>query len=279
MFIYFMIIITFLGFIFGSFLNVVSLRFNTGKSINGRSMCMSCGKTLSWYELIPVVSWLVQKGRCRTCSSRIAFELLASELLTGLFFGLIAARGFFVHEMSLSYSYIIGTAYLLSVFSLLVVILFYDFRHKIIPDELSFAFGIISFVGMFFFNFNHPLFLYSSFHIPSIWQFLAGIIIPLPFVLIWLFSKGRLIGLGDPKLMIGIGFLLGIEKGFSAVFISFWIGSLFALFIFIFNKISHKNLVLKDKKGIMNIEMPFAPFLVFGALIVVVSGLNILSLS
>ena len=276
MFIYFIFVVTILGFIFGSFLNVVSLRFNTGKSINGRSMCMSCSKTLSWYELIPVVSWIIQKGRCRTCSSKISFELLASELLTGLFFGLIAARGFFMNEVSLDISYITGTVYLLVIFSILVVVLFYDFRHKIIPDELSLGFAILAFIGMFFFDSS---FSYVNFHVPGIWNILAGILVPLPFALVWFFSKGRLIGLGDPKLMVGIGCLLGVERGFSAVFASFWIGSIFALFIFAVDKLYGKNLVLKGKKSIMSMEIPFAPFLVLGTLVVVVFGLNVLHLS
>ena len=159
--IYFITTITLLGFIFGSFLNVVSLRFNTGKSLQGRSMCFSCAKTLSWYELIPVVSWLSQRGRCRGCSSRISFELLASELLTGLFFGLIAARGFFTNNFIIDNAYVISTAYLLIITALFVVILFYDMRHKIIPDEFSLFFGILTFIGMFFFAFNNEIFTSS----------------------------------------------------------------------------------------------------------------------
>lgn len=275
---FFIIMITILGFIFGSFLNVVSLRFNTGKSINGRSMCFSCAKTLSWYELIPVVSWLIQKGRCRTCSSKIPFELLASEIVTGLFFAFIAARGLFTSNFILSDAYIISTFYLLFVFSILVVILFYDLRHKIIPDSLSAAFAGSTFLGMFFFSFEFGIFNYISFHIPDIWQILSGFLIPLPFALIWLFSKGRLIGLGDPKLMIGIGFLLGLAKGFSAVFLSFWIGALFALSLYFIDKFLQKKLVLEGKKSIMKLEIPFAPFLILGTIITLIFNFNVLFL-
>ena len=274
--IYFIINLILLGFIFGSFLNVVSLRFNTGKSLNGRSMCFSCAKTLQWFELIPVVSWLIQKGRCRGCSSRISFELLLSEIVTGVFFGLIAARGFFVDAFILDVPYIISTIYLVSIFSLLVVVLFYDMRHKIIPDELSLTFGLVAFAGMFFFGFQAEVFNYVGFHIPNIWNILAGLLIPLPFVLIWYLSKGSQIGLGDPKLMVGIGFLLGLSKGFSAIFFAFWIGALFALSLIIVNKIFHKKLVSRGKKSIMKTEIPFAPFLIVGTFIVLISGLNIL---
>ncbi len=273
--IFFIVATTILGFIFGSFLNVVSLRFNTGKSINGRSMCFSCAKTLSWYELIPVLSWIIQGGRCRSCSSRIPFELLASELITGLFFGLIAARGFFSNFFILDNSYIMSTAYLLIIASLFIVILFYDLRHKIIPDELSLTFGIIGFLGMFFFAFDGQLYTFVGTHIPSLWYILAGIIVPLPFVLIWVFSKGRLIGLGDPKLMVGMGFLLGLARGFTAVFVAFWIGALFAFALYIINVIFKKRLVLSGKKSIMETEIPFAPFLILGTILTLVFGINL----
>ena len=258
----------------GSFLNVVSLRYGTGKSLGGRSMCMSCGKTLSWYELIPVVSWLIQRGRCRSCSSKIPFELLGSEMLTGLFFGLISARGFFTHSFVLNTPYLITTFFLFTVFSLLIVIFFYDIRHKIIPDKLSLYFSALAFLSMFFFSID-GVFHYQGFHIPSLSHILAGVLIPLPFVLIWIFSKGKLMGLGDPKLMAGIGFLLGISKGYTAVIISFWIGALFALSLMVIQKIFHKKLLKRGQKSIMKKEIPFAPFLILGTLITVMCAYNL----
>ncbi|MGB0925551.1 MAG: prepilin peptidase [Minisyncoccia bacterium] len=146
----FIIYVTVLGFVLGSFLNVVSLRFNTGKSLSGRSMCFSCGKKLSWHELVPVLSWLLQRGRCRGCSSRIPVELLASEILCGSFFTLIALRGFFTNNFTLDVSYLLVTIYLLVVFCILCVVFFYDLRHQIIPDELSGLFAVITFIGLFF---------------------------------------------------------------------------------------------------------------------------------
>lgn len=266
-----------LGFIFGSFLNVVSLRFNTGKSLGGRSMCFSCSNTLRWFELIPVVSWLVQRGRCRTCSSRISRELIASEIGTGLIFGILAARGIWSEVSLFGEAYITGTFFLVAVFSVLVVILFYDLRHKIIPDSLSLTFAILAFLSMFFFDMADGVFIYSGVHTPGIFQVLAGVLVPLPFVLVWLFSKGRLIGLGDPKLMVGMGWLLGLSYGFSAVFLSFWIGSFFALVMYLIQKTALKKLFSSSKQSIMKTEIPFAPFLILGLLTVLGFGVNVLS--
>src|SRR3989344_148921 len=63
-----------LGAIVGSYLNVLILRYNTGRSSQGRSSCMSCQKRLSWYELIPVLSYIVLRGRCRSCTSKISLQ-------------------------------------------------------------------------------------------------------------------------------------------------------------------------------------------------------------
>lgn len=267
-----------LGLIVGSFLNVVVLRFNTGKSLNGRSMCFSCGHQLSAHDLVPVFSWLSQKGRCRYCSSKVSPRYIIGEISSMLIFGFFALRSYFSSGIwDFSFEYILTTIGLFVLASILFIIFFYDLDHKIIPDELSFAFGFLGLISLFFFDFSLGYFSYSGFHIPSLIDFLSGLIVPLPFVLVWVFSKGRLIGLGDPKLMVGMGFFLGLSKGFSSVFISFWLGALFALLGFLYNKIRKKTLVSSSKQGIMKQEIPFAPFLILGFVLVFVFGMDIFS--
>lgn len=264
-----------LGVLVGSFLNVVALRYNTGQSLGGRSGCYSCGHQLSWYELVPLFSWLVQKGRCRNCSSRISSMYFLGELTTMVFFALIAARGIIAGVDVLTLEYLVSTLYFFVIFSLLEVILLYDIRHKIIPDGLSAAFGALAFSGLFFITKVDGFFSASFFLIPTLWHVLAGLIVPLPFVLIWIISKGQWIGLGDPKLMVGMGFLFGISQGFTAVFVSFWIGALFAISLMIINKILNKTLLRTGKKSIMKEELPFAPFLIFGVLVTLVFNIHL----
>ncbi len=144
-------LITVLAFIFGcvigSFLNVVSLRFKTGKGLNGRSMCMSCGKTLTWKELVPVFSFLVQKGKCHGCKSKISWQYPLVELATGTLFALIFWQ-------TLKYATIspaviaITLIYLIST-CLLIVITVYDIRHKIIPDSLVYTFDTLALISVF----------------------------------------------------------------------------------------------------------------------------------
>lgn len=238
------------GLIIGSFLNVVILRYGTQRSFGGRSGCMTCQNKLCWYELIPLVSFFALRGRCLNCKAKISFQYPIVELLTGLIFA-----GLFLKFQDVFYmnTFIFaGTmAFYATMFSLLLVIAVYDLKHKIIPDTLVWVFSALAFVGMFLFSgfgFNP--------HIPSVWEFLSGIFIALPFALIWLLSKGAWMGLGDAKLALGLGWLLGLSRVLSGAVVAFWSGALIGLILIIFSK----------KHG-MKSEIPFAPFLVFGALV------------
>jgi leader peptidase (prepilin peptidase)/N-methyltransferase len=274
---YFIIASVVLGAIFGSFLLVVALRYNTGKSLQGRSHCFSCRKILTPSELIPIVSYLAQRGRCTKCCSRIPLETLGSELLTAATFGLIAARGLLVGtpEVIMTIPYLISSLILFALFSVLIVIFFYDIHHKIIPDHLSLTFGILALVSSFFLSLQQGVFIYQGFQVPDLWHLLGGVIVPLPFVLIWIFSKGRLIGLGDPKLMVGMGFLFGTAQGISSVFVSFWLGSLVIFSFIVVQKVLRRELFATSKGGIMKQEIPFGPFLILGTLATVVFNINL----
>jgi leader peptidase (prepilin peptidase) / N-methyltransferase len=244
------IIFFILGLIIGSFLNVVIFRFNTERSFGGRSGCMTCQSQLCWYELIPLISFFVLKGRCRNCKVKISIQYPIVELLSGLIFAGLFLKFqdiFYINTLVFSVSY----AYYAVMFSILLVIAVYDFKHKIIPDTLSFIFGIIAFIGLFFFS-NYIFYP----HFPSIPEFLSGILLSLPFALLWLLSKGTWMGLGDAKLALGLGWFLGFGRILSGAVVAFWSGAIIGLILIIFSK----------KHGIKS-EIPFAPFLVLGVLI------------
>ncbi len=267
----------FLGAIVGSFLHVVSIRFHTGKSLRGRSQCFSCGAQLRWYELIPLFSYLIQKGRCRRCGSRIPREVFLAEVLTAVVFLGITARFLFSRTYTLPLSpYLISTFYLYIVFSLLIIIFFYDLRHKIIPNELTYTLTLLTFVGMFFFSFQGgTLLTYTGFHYPPLADIVGALLIPGVFVAVWYLSRGRLMGLGDPKLMLPLVLLLGWEHGLSSIILSFWIGSVtvFTLFLTsLLRKHFRHSLLPFSKRGILQTEIPFAPFLIIAAFFTVVTG-------
>ncbi|MEJ0001971.1 MAG: prepilin peptidase [bacterium] len=240
------------GTIIGSFLNVVILRFNTGKTVSGRSACMSCERQLAWYDMVPIASYAALRGRCRMCKTRISAQYPLVELATGLVFAALFhkfAYLFFVSTFAFTLSY----AYYGAMFALLIVIAAYDLRHKIIPDALSYAFGVLAFLGLFFFS---PGSIGIHMHVPTLSEALAGLVLSVPFALLWFFSRGAWMGLGDAKLAVGLGFLLGTSRLLSGAVLAFWAGAIIGIILLAFSK----------KYG-MKTEVPFAPFLVLGAVI------------
>lgn len=254
-----------LGTIIGSFLNVVIFRFNTGKTIvKGRSICMTCGKNLRWYELIPVISYIFQLGKCRRCAEKISHQYPLVELATGIIFALIAYH--FLPILSFEpISYLLLVIFFVFIFSILIVISVYDIRHKIIPDKLVYAFAFISLLSIFI---NHTG-MGHLFVLPSLDYIIAGPILALPFAFLWFVSKGKWMGLGDAKLMLGIGFMLGLSLGLASIILAFWIGAVVSLLIMFFT----------NKKMTMKTEIPFAPFLIVSSLIVFLFSIDVFALA
>ena len=259
-----------LGTIVGSFLNVVILRYNTGVSFfSGRSFCPSCGKKLSWYELVPIVSFFVLRRKCAGCGSKISWQYPLVELATGLLFlsTLYALRSTLFFDIY----YLLSTIYYLLIWSILIVISVYDLRHKIIPDLLVFLFAGLSLAYLVVSTgWGNIL------HAPYYWDFLAGPLFALPFAALWFFSHGRWMGLGDAKLALGIGWFLGLIKGGSAIILGFWMGAIVGLALVGISKLSiakrfHSNYGLKS-------EIPFGPFLILGAIIAFFFNINVFDL-
>jgi leader peptidase (prepilin peptidase) / N-methyltransferase len=252
-----MAIIVFLfGLIIGSFLNVVIYRYNTGYSLGGRSKCGSCSYQLTWIDLVPVVSYLMLRGRCRQCGAQISMQYPVVELLTGLLF----AGAYVMHGIS--------TLFILDIiiFSILIVIFFYDLKHKIIPDLLVYLFIGLSLLRL-------AVLVSQSTYGLLMHDLMFGIIVAAFFFLLWLISQGRWIGLGDAKLVLGIGWFLGLVYGLSALLLAFWIGAIVGLaLMFIGNNPGRFRAITSHWSFLGNIsrktEIPFAPFLILGLWIV-----------
>jgi len=185
-----------LGTIVGSFLNVSILRYEAGKRVLGRSVCPACGKVLTYQELIPVISFLILRGRCSRCSAPISWQYPLVEIATGLLFVLTFVT-FFSGVLDARYL-IISTLYLVIV-SILMVILVYDIRHTIIPDPFVYGFSLLALLLLFI---DMSMFTLIT---PSLLVLAAGPLLALPLFLIWLLSRGTWMGLGDAKLALGMG--------------------------------------------------------------------------
>ena len=253
-----------LGLIIGSFLNVLVLRFRTGRGFSGRSSCPSCGKILHWHELIPVFSFVFQRGRCASCTSRISFQYPLVELLTAVLFALSAWKAFTVGG-AFMYAHF---AHLALMMSLLIALVTYDIKHTIIPNMFVYFFDALALIYAF-----SPYTMLSG--TPLWYPLLSGCIAAAPFALLWLVSGGRWMGLGDAKLSLGIGAALGIIGGLSALVWAFWAGALISLFLIGSSKLRLRH---GGRRFTMKSEVPFAPFLVLGFLIVLFWSVDLLTL-
>jgi len=261
------------GTVLGSFLNVVILRFNTGKTLGGRSQCFSCGKTLSWYELLPVVSFFFLRGRCSRCKSGIAIQYPLVELTSGaltlfLFLKFFPAGIFESFFVLRSLFFIFSLLLWLS----LLVVFVYDVRHKIIPDTFSVLF-FVSATALTYLIAREA----GDYHV-FVNHAVSSLILGGFFFLLWFFSGGRAMGFGDVKLSLGIGMYLGIAVGLSAIAFAFWIGALYAVIRLLYQKLKVMGTGRLSSGGntlTMKSEVPFAPFLIIGTLLAFILGSDV----
>lgn len=265
-----------LGTIIGSFLNVVIFRYHTGRGIGGRSMCLSCTKKLNWFELIPIMSFFMQGGKCTTCRSKISPIYPIVEFLSGFSFLFIFFHQLSVFSYDLSVQFYLSLIYFWSIGSILIMIATYDMRHKIVPNEPVYTFIALALLVPFFGQIGVGELL----TVPSLGlqvmsaNLFSGIVLALPFALLWLFSRGKWIGLGDAKIILGIGFLFGMSSGLAMLLLAFWMGAIVSILIVLLGKIS----LFKQWKNIsFKSEIPFGPFLVLSAFIVFLFNLDLVS--
>lgn len=270
------------GLAIGSFLNVVSLRFKPEnpvfdlKRINGRSACPCCQKTLCWYELIPLVSFFIQSGKCRSCGHKLSWQYPTVELLSGLIF---AAVPFFIHyQSSLSDYYRLGS-WSIWILALLVLLLIsiIDFRHFLIPDELTWLlvfFGLALIIlqsqipGLIFSNQSFLRHYALLFGWPgNIWlnHLFAALTSSVFLGLLFFLGKGKTLGGGDVKLVFALGWLLGWPDIIVALALSFMIGGTAGLILMI------------NRKKTMKDFLPLAPFLAIGFVLTVFFGYQIIN--
>lgn len=222
------------GVVFGSFFNVVGLRTPIKETfVNNRSYCPSCKHQLNWYELIPVISYLFQRGKCKHCKQKISFTYPIVELFTGLLFA--------VSYSSLGLEWELITALLLV--SLLMILFVTDITYMLIPNKIL----------LFFL----PLFLIMRIIEPlrPWWSSLIGFVVMLFLVaLIILISRGGM-GAGDMKLFGLLGFVLGFEKVLLAFFLSCAAGALIGLVLILLKIIERRQ------------PVPFGPYIIFASLV------------
>ena len=260
MFEYFAVII--FGLIIGSFLTALSFRIPKKISIaKGRSFCDKCKKEIAWYDNIPLLSYLLLKGKCRNCHKRISLRYPLIELSTTLTF-LVIYIIYTLHITSFidSVFYAWGNAlgvitlpYFIFISIILITIFIIDLEKGIIPDNLIF---ILYLTVSTFLILTHM----ENFYL----YFFAGIMSSLLLYFLFFITKGRGMGLGDVKLAIPLGTILGPTISLVWIFLAFLTGAYIGIILILIKKAR-----LKDK-------LSFGPFLIFAFFAALIWGNRIL---
>jgi len=228
-----------LGLIIGSFLNVVIYRLPEKESIvKPGSHCPNCHTKLKAADLIPVLSFVINGGKCRYCGARISWQYPLVELLTAFFF--LAAY--------FKFGLTVELFIILLLLSALIAISLIDYKYMIIPNVITYSGIFIGLLAAIFFN---HLTFFSS---------LLGIIIPALILLaVALIFKGGM-GMGDVKLASMLGAFLGTINTLAGIFIGSLLGSIIGLTLM--------GAGIMERKD----RIPFGPFICFGAVIMIFFG-------
>lgn len=236
-----MIITIIYGILIGSFLNVCIYRIPEKQSVVVvRSHCMSCGKQIKWYDLVPLVSFLILRGKCRYCKAKLSWQYPAVEALNGILYGIIVlVNGFNITSIL----YCLATSALLA----LSII---DWRTYEIPPSFNIFIGILGIIRLIL-------------DLPHWYNYVIGFVSVSGFLLlIFLVTKGRGIGFGDVKLMAAAGLLLG----WKLIILSLGLGC-------VLGSIIHITLMyVKDKDRVL----AFGPYLSLGIFISMLYGEQII---
>lgn len=246
---FFYSIVFVLGLIFGSFLNCLIYRLEAGRTfLKGRSFCPSCRHLLSWRDLVPVLNFIILRGKCRYCRKAISLQYPLVEMAAGLLFLLTVF--YFSFDFLFCFFYLIFSCFL-------IVIFVYDLKHYIIPDRviypaivLALSYQAIEGTGSTAGVGQYPL--------------LSAVGAAAFFLAVVLVSRGRWMGVGDIKLAFLMGLLLGWPNILVALFLAFFIGAAVGL-----------GLMVSGQKSLKS-EIPFGPFLVTGTFLALFWGSQLL---
>lgn len=235
-----MILLSFFLFIigacFGSFVNVVADRLPAGENIFlGHSKCDSCKKKVKYYDLFPIISYLLLKGKCRYCRKRIPLRVFLVEVGSGLFFALL---------FLVSFVNWIVYALFCAIFLVLLAITIIDLNLGVIPDVLLLAFGVLSAVYVL----GSPT--------PLLNHIITAVVAFVFFLVIYSVTRGRGIGFGDVKYALFIGFLLSPAQLVISFYAAFLTGAVISII-----------LIVGGKKKLKGGSIAFGPFLSLGIII------------
>ena len=260
--VFFVFVVFVFGLCVGSFLNVLIYRLPRGLGfVKGRSFCPHCKRKINWFDNVPLISFVLLKGRCRFCHSPISWRYPVVELMTGLITLLILNFKFqiFNQFLNLNFQIVFDLVCYLILAWALIVIFFIDLEHQIIPDEVVYPIVALFLLKSVLFSFNTGYLILNT--------FLSAIGASLFLLLIYLVTKGKGMGFGDVKL----AFLMGLVLGFPKIVVAFYLAFLTGAFVGI--------ILILGKYAKFGQKIAFGPFLALSTIISVLWGEKILSLA
>jgi leader peptidase (prepilin peptidase)/N-methyltransferase len=232
--------------LWGSFANVCIYRLPLDKGVvSGRSYCPKCKKKITWYDNIPIISYLLILGKCRKCKKKISLQYPIVELITIITFLIIYSI----------YGVTTATVLLIILFLTFIIIFFIDLKHFIIPNSLTFPMMILGFTKSFDPNLNSLFPNYVNSFLGGVFGY--GIIWSIIFFYKLVRNKEGM-GFGDAKLLAVIGFWFGWASIPFVIFSS----SLIALISVL------PSLANKSKK--LSSEIPFGPHIIVGCILYII---------
>lgn len=277
-----LILLFILGTALGSGLNALAARLQHAQSwTRERSACPHCRRELRWWELIPLVSFILLGRRCSSCNKKISWQYPLAELAAG---GLLTLS-------YVTFGATVGAVVAAVASIILLFIYIYDGRTMLIPDPAVWSFNALAMLSLFLNPAYDLLNPSGQFFVTPDWLAVAaGPMVALPLLLIWLGSRGRAMGFGDVKLTLGTGWLLGISAGFTALIFAFWIGAVVSLAL-LGTQLLWKRYSLKTDEAhtmetagqegndpdtlSLHSAVPFGPFLILGWLVVFFSNITL----
>jgi len=240
------------GLIFGSFVNAYVWRFKKRKNwVSERSICPNCKHVLHAKDLVPVLSWLSLRGKCRYCKKPISAQYPAVELLTALLFALSYA--FWPYPLTL-----LGWLAFISWLGCLVVfmaLLVYDLKWKLLPNKMVLPLTILASILVTL------LAILNSSWLGLFWSVVSGLVFFVIFWVLFQFSDGRWIGGGDVKMSYALGLIAGsIINVFLLIFLASVIGTFLVLPLLVSKKLNARS------------KIPFGPLLIIATIIVFLFG-------
>ena len=246
-----------MGLIFGSFINALVWRLRTKRNwVSERSECTHCHHILASKDLIPVISWMMLKGKCRYCGHKIE-DSPVTEVATSLLF----AVSYIFWPVSLQGVGLFQFIWWLGVLIVFMALTVYDLRWLLLPNKLVYPLTIFVALG----TLCLPLFFHYAWREVGV-ALLAAILLPGIFYILYAFSDGQWIGGGDVKLAVALGIIAGDPlRAILVLFLASVIGIAVSL-----------PQIMQHRQRAMALKIPFGPFLIAGTILVQLFGASII---